>query len=583
MAAEAFTWIEWQSAAFDGKCPEGGRGRARMISERWYRNAVIYSCSVETMLDANGDGIGDFIGLGRRLDYLQGLGVTAIWLMPFQPSPRKDNGYDISDYYGVDPLFGTLGDFVEFTRGAEQRGIRVLIDLVVNHTSDQHPWFRSARQGPESPYHDWYIWADRKPPDAHKGVVFPGVQETTWTKDKKAGKYYFHRFYEHQPDLNIDNPHVQAEILKIMGFWLQLGVAGFRIDAVPFIIERVDPETAEETPHFEFLRVFREFAQWRKGEVVLLAEANVEPEENMRFFGDDGDRIQMMFNFPVNQGLFHSLATGEARPVAEAMERTRERPEVAQWALHLRNHDELDLGRLPDEVREKVFAAFGPEPEHQLYDRGIRRRLAPMFGGDRRLIELANSLLLTLPATPVIWMGDEIGMGDDLSLPERYCARTPMQWSDEPNGGFTLARKPVRPVISGGPYGFEHLNVAEQTRDPDSLLNWFERMIRMRKEIPEIGWGRFEVVDVGDPAVLAVRYDWRNNSVFFLHNLDAEGREVWFRTGVADGRGDRLVNLLGRDHSEAAEDGRHCVLLEPYGYRWFRVGDLDYLLYRSAI
>jgi maltose alpha-D-glucosyltransferase / alpha-amylase len=549
-----------------------------MLSERWYKNAVIYCCSVECFLDGNGDGIGDFVGLVRRLDYLQGLGVTAIWLMPFQPSPRRDNGYDVADYYGVDPRYGSLGDFVEFTHGAKQRGIRVLMDLVVNHTSDQHPWFRSARQGRDDPFHDWYVWTDKKPPDAHKGIVFPGVQETTWTRDKKAGRYYFHRFYNHQPDLNTANPMVQAEILKIMGFWLQLGVAGFRIDAVPFIIERIDPETAEESADYNLLRHFREFAQWRMGEVIMLAEANVAPEETIRFFGDDGDRLQMMFNFHANQRLFLSLATEDSRPLAQALEETRACPEIGQWGLHLRNHDELDLGRLSDEEREIVFRAFGPEPEHQLYERGIRRRLAPMLGGDRRQIELAYSLLFTLPGTPVLWYGDEIGMGDDLSLPERYCARTPMQWSDEPQGGFTRHERPFRPPISGGPYGFEHLNVAEQLRSQDSLLNWFERIIRMRKEIPEIGWGRFKIVDVGDAAVFAIRYDWRNNGVFFLHNLAATAREVLFATGAGDGRGDFLVNLLGPDHSALRGDGKHCVLLDPYGFRWFRIGGLDYLL-----
>jgi maltose alpha-D-glucosyltransferase / alpha-amylase len=309
----------------------------------------------------------------------------------------------------------------------------------------------------------------------------------------------------------------------------------------------------------------------------------VPPKETIRFFGDDGDRLQMMFNFHANQRLFLSLATEEARPLAQALEDTRERPEVGQWGLHLRNHDELDLGRLTDEERETVFRAFGPEPEHQLYERGIRRRLAPMLGGDRRQIELAYSLLFTLPGTPVLWYGDEIGMGDDLSLPERYCARTPMQWSDEPQGGFTRNPEPSRPPISGGPYGYEHLNVAEQRRSPDSLLNWFERIIRMRKEIPEIGWGRFVIVDVGDPAIFAIRYDWRNNSVFFMHNLAAEAREVHFVTGIEGNRGDFLVNLLGPDHSALQEDGKHCVLLDPYGYRWFRVGGLDYLLQRTEV
>jgi maltose alpha-D-glucosyltransferase / alpha-amylase len=313
------------------------------------------------------------------------------------------------------------------------------------------------------------------------------------------------------------------------------------------------------------------------------AEANVTPKQTMRYFGKDGDRLQLMFNFHVNQHLFLALATGKAEPLVRALEDTRGRPEIAQWALHLRNHDELDLGRLTEAQRAEVFAAFGPAAEMQLYGRGIRRRLAPMLQGDRRRLELANSLLFTLPGTPVIRYGDEIGMGDDLSLPERHCARTPMQWSDEPHSGFTKGDKPVLPVISGGAYGFEHLNVAEQRRDPNSLLNWFERIIRMRKEVPEIGWGDFEILDAGDPAVLALRYDWRNNSVLALHNFAGEGREVAFRTGVPDDRGRRLVNVLSDEHSEAGRDGRHRVLLEGYGYRWFRVGGLDYLLNRAEI
>ena len=543
-----------------------------MPSDRWYKNAVVYCASIETFLDSNGDGVGDLAGLSRKLDYLQGLGVTAIWLMPFQPSPGRDDGYDISDYYGVDPRFGTLGDFVAFTQGAGARGIRVIMDLVINHTSDQHPWFRSARKGEGAPFHDWYVWADKKPPDAQKGIVFPGVQKTTWTRDAAAKQYYFHRFYEFQPDLNFANPEVRAEMLKVMAFWLQLGVAGFRVDAIPFVIEQVDPETGKETPDYALLRDFREFVQWQRGDAVLLAEANVPPDQNVRFFGEDGDRMQMMFNFHVNQHLFLALATGEAKPLATALEETRQIPALAQWGLHLRNHDELDLGRLTDAEREKVFAAFGPEPEMQLYDRGIRRRLAPMLNGDRRRIEMANSLLFTLPGTPVIRYGDEIGMGDDLDLPERYCARTPMQWDDSANSGFSTAKKPVSPVISGGAYGYQHLNVAAQRRDPESLLNWVERIIRMRKEVPEVGLGAFSLLDAGDEAVLAMRYDWEGRSVVFLHNLGENAREVFFAVGVAGA--DCLVNLLSDDHSRAARDGRHCVLLEGYGYRWFRAEEL---------
>jgi maltose alpha-D-glucosyltransferase/alpha-amylase len=553
-----------------------------MINDLWYKNAVIYCLSVATYLDANGDGIGDFQGLMRRLDYLSGLGITAIWLMPFQLSPFRDNGYDVADYYGVDPRFGTLGDFVEFTKAAEERGMRVLIDLVVNHTSDQHAWFRQARGNPGSKYRDWYVWSKKKPRNSKKGVAFPGVQKSTWTYDHEAKAWYFHRFYEFQPDLNTANPEVQAEILKIMGFWIQLGVSGFRMDAVPFVIATKGAEVRRPTEQYDMLRLFREFLQWRRGEAIILAEANVRPDTDMAYFGESGDRMQMMFNFQVNQALFYALAAADTRPLEKALNATRPRPATAQWGQFLRNHDELDLGRLTDAQRQAVFAAFGPTAEMQLYGRGIRRRLAPMLNGDRRRLELAYSLMLTLPGTPVVRYGDEIGMGDDLELPERSCARTPMQWSTEPHGGFTKATNPVVPVISGGPYGFEHVNVAEQRRDPNSLLNWTERVVRMRKEVPEIGWGDFKVLRTGTPTVLALRYDWRNNAVVLLHNLGDVPREVEFVTGDA-AAGERLVNLLSGEHSEAGGSGKHHVLLEAYGYRWYRVGGLDYLLKRSEV
>jgi maltose alpha-D-glucosyltransferase/alpha-amylase len=534
-------------------------------------------------MDANGDGIGDFQGLMRRLDYLHGLGVTAIWLMPFQPSPYRDDGYDVSDYYGVDPRHGTLGDFVEFAHAAKQRGLRVIIDLVVNHTSDQHPWFQQARRDRDSMYRDWYIWSDRKPASANTGMVFPGVQKSTWTFDREARAWYFHRFYDFQPDLNTSNPRVQAEILKIMGFWIQLGVSGFRMDAVPFVISTKGPRVTKPVEQYDMLRAFREFLQWRKGDAIILAEANVLPDTDMEYFGKDGDRMHMMFNFQVNQHLFYALAAADRRPLARALRATKPRPATAQWGLFLRNHDELDLGRLTEEQRQRVFECFGPDPNMQLYDRGIRRRLAPMLNGDRRRIELAYSLTFTLPGTPVIRYGDEIGQGDDLDLPERNCARTPMQWSTEPHGGFTKSDTPILPVISGGPYGYEHVNAAEQRRDANSLLNWTERIIRMRKEVPEIGWGDFEVLPIRDPAILAIRYDWRNNSVLFVHNLSDTPREVAFSANVPGDAGRLLVNLLTEDHSRAGDDGRHHLLLEAYGYRWYRVGGLDYLLKRSDI
>jgi maltose alpha-D-glucosyltransferase/alpha-amylase len=555
-----------------------------MIDDLWYKNGVFYCLSVGTYMDADGDGIGDFKGLLRRLDYLHGLGVTAIWLMPFQPSPGKDDGYDISDYYGVDPRYGTLGDFVEFTHGCRQRGIRVIIDLVVNHTSDAHPWFREARSAPDSKYRDWYVWADKKPANAGKGMVFPGVQKSTWTRDKEAGAWYFHRFYDFQPDLNTSNPHVQAEILKIMGFWIQLGVSGFRMDAVPFVIATKGAKVKTPVEQYDMLRAFREFLQWRQGNAIILAEANVLPDTDMEYFGGDGDRMHMMFNFFVNQNLFYAMASADSRPLAKALKATRPRPASAQWGLFLRNHDELDLGRLSKAQRAVVFEKFGPDNNMQLYDRGIRRRLAPMLGGDRRRLELAYSLMCTLPGTPVIRYGDEIGMGENLDLPERNCARTPMQWSTEPHAGFTESDKPCSPVIDKGPYGYEHVNVAKQRRDSNSMLNWTERIIRMRKEVPEVGWGDFKVIATRDPAVLVIRYDWRNNSVLFVHNLDEKPREVSFAVGLPGDAGDELINLLAEDHSHANEkSGKHALLLEAYGYRWYRVGGLDYLLKRSDI
>jgi maltose alpha-D-glucosyltransferase / alpha-amylase len=554
-----------------------------MIKDLWYKNAVVYCLSVGTYLDASGDGIGDFQGLMRRLDYVHGLGVTTIWLMPFQCSPGRDDGYDISDYYGVNPAYGTLGDFVEFMHGAKQRGIRVIIDLVVNHTSDEHEWFKKARSDPDSKYRDWYIWSKTKPSNANKGIVFPGVQKTTWTRDSVAKQWYFHRFYDFQPDLNTSNPEVQSEILKIMGFWIQLGVSGFRMDAVPFVISTKGPDVSRPREHYDMLRSFREFLQWRAGDSIILAEANVLPNTDMQYFGDAGDRMHMMFNFQVNQNLFYALASADSRPLAKAMQKTKDRPASGQWGVFLRNHDELDLGRLTKAQRQTVFAAFGPNPEDQLYERGIRRRLAPMLGGDRRRLELAYSLMFTLPGTPVVRYGDELGMGDNLALPERVCCRTPMQWSTEPHGGFTKSDKPVVPVIDDGPYGFQHINAAEQRRDPNSFLNWTERIIRMRKEVPEIGWGQFEILKSGDNAVLAVRYDWRNNSVLFLHNLADAPREIEFSTGLHGETNNLLINLLAADHSQASNNGRHSVRLEPYGYRWYRVGGLDYLLKRSEI
>jgi len=549
-----------------------------MIDDLWYKNAVIYCLDVEKYVDANGDGVGDFAGLTRRLDYLAGLGVTCLWLQPFYRSPNRDNGYDVADYYGIHPKLGTLGEFVDFMNHAEQIGMRVIVDLVVNHTSDSHKWFQSARKDPQSPYRDWYVWSKKRPPDYNKGMVFPGVQKETWTRDEVAGEYYFHRFYRFQPDLNTENPDVRTEIQRIMGFWLQLGVCGFRMDAVPFLISRKGAHVRAHKD-YELLHQMRDFLQWRRRDAVLLAEANVPPGESLEYFGDLGDRLQMMLNFPVNQRVYYALATGDLKPLIKALEDTKERPQAAQWVHFLRSHDELDLGRLTRTQREKVFAAFGPTKDMQLYNRGIRRRFAPMVSDDRRRIELAYSLLFTLPGTPMLQYGDEIGMGDDLSLPERDCARTPMQWSADRNGGFSTARRTVLPVISDPIYGYQRVNVEAQRRDPHSLLNWMERKIRMRKECPEISWGDWKILTTNAPDVLVMEYTWRAHSLIVLHNFADQPRAVRIPASVCGTP--LLVDLLWNNDSRAGERGHHEIELEPYAYRWFRARGLDRNVPRS--
>ncbi|HET9533287.1 MAG TPA: alpha-amylase family glycosyl hydrolase, partial [Blastocatellia bacterium] len=386
------------------------------------------------------------------------------------------------------------------------------------------------------------------------------------------------RFYKFQPDLNMENEDVRTEIRRIIGYWIELGVAGFRVDAVPFIIETQVPGKKKQELKFEYLSEMRAFLQWRRGDAILLGEANVLPEENLLYFGTKGDGIHMMFNFYVNQHLFYALATAEVGPLADALRATKKLPPTAQWAQFLRNHDELDLGRLTDEQRSEVFARFGPEKNMQLYDRGIRRRLAPMLG-DQRQLELAYSLLFSLPGTPVIRYGDEIGMGDDLSLKERDAVRTPMHWSEEEMAGFSTSEKTVHPVIDKGPYSFEQVNVEKQRRDPNSLLNWMTDMIRLRKECPEIGWGDWKLLGTGSKSVLAMRYDWRGNSLVVVHNFDDRPHEARIKPGTEGG--ETLVNLLQQEECAADAKGIHRVQLEAYGYRWYRVGGLNYILRRT--
>ncbi|GIG86010.1 alpha-amylase family protein [Plantactinospora endophytica] len=548
------------------------------MTDRWYAEAVVYCLDIDTYADSDGDGVGDIKGLIGRLDYLARLGVTCLWLHPIHPSPNRDDGYDATDFYGIDPRFGTLGDFAELLHQAANRGIRVIIDLVVNHTSDQHPWFQSARSSPDSPYRDWYVWADEAPPDRRQGMVFPGEQDETWSYDRTAKAWFYHRFYRFQPDLNFGNPAVRAEIKKIMSFWLQLGVAGFRIDAAPFIIELTEPGNPDSPKDFEFLTELRQHVQWRRADALLLAEANVQPAQLVDYFGDSGgsaNRLHMLFDFMLNGRLMLALARQDPEPIIDALRDTPALPAGAQWATFLRNHDEIDLSRLTAEQRAQVYAQFGPDENMRIYDRGIRRRLAPMLGNDRRRIELAYALQFSLRGTPVLRYGEEIGMGEDLSLPGRESIRTPMQWSGKPNAGFSTAPadKLIRPVIDGGEHGYEQVNVTAQRHDSKSLLAWFERMIRTLREAPEVGSGSCTHVDQEmPPGVLAHRADGPTGCMVFLHNLGTRPAKV--NLGALFPEADMPNDALA-DREYPPVGKLDALDIAGYGYRWIRLHRSD--------
>jgi len=545
------------------------------VSERWYKEAVIYCIEVDSFQDSNGDGCGDLKGLTSRLDYLARLGVTCLWLNPIHPSPQRDDGYDVSDYYGVDPRLGDLGDFVELATQARGRGIRILLDLVVNHTSDEHPWFRSARSDPASPYRDWYVWSTAEPSDRRQGMVFPGEQTETWTFDDVAGQWYFHRFYDFQPDLNWSTPAVRTEIKKVMEFWLRLGASGFRIDAAPFVLEQISPGVDPGPLDFSILDDWRQDVQWSSGEAVLLCEANVSADDLPKYCravaGGPNDRAHMLFAFGLNAKLWLALAREDAEPLVEAIGALPRLPAMSQWATFLRNHDELDLSKLTDEQRGDVMAAFAPKADMRIYNRGIRRRLASMMKGERRRIELAYSLQFTMPGTPVLRYGEEIGMGEDLALPGRESIRTPMQWDASRGAGFSTASPTdfVRPVLSRGPYAAKRVNVRAQRRDRDSLLRWFEELVRVLRECPEVGVGEPSVLDVPLPrSVLAHRFEAPEGSVLLLHNL----ADVPVRIDLsAIDVGRHPYEVFADSDYGALQKDRSQVQLNGWGYRWIRL------------
>ena len=541
-------------------------------ADMWWKNAVVYCLDVQTFCDADGDGIGDFAGLTSKVDYLAGLGVTCVWLMPLYPTADADDGYDVSEHYGIDSRLGTFGDFTEFVRTARDRGMRVIVDLVVNHTSHEHHWFQEARRSRESRFREFYVWQDEIPAGGPKGETFPGRQGGLWTWDPAAEQYYLHRFYREQPDLNVASAAVREEIRKLIGFWLAQGLAGFRVDAVPFLLEvGGSAEEMELDPH-EYLRDLRAFLGRRSGEAVLFGEVNLEADEQRRYFGDeDGDELNLLFDFLLMQATHLALARRDAEPIRRALRARRPIPAEGAWATFLRNHDELTLDKLNEGERAEVFAAFGPDPDMQLYGRGLRRRLPTMLDADQRRIRMAYGLMFALPGTPTLFYGEEIGMAENLDVEDRLAVRTPMQWTAGPTAGFSTAPPDAlcRPLPSDERFAPAAVNVEAQRTDPDSLLNWFERLIRLRKELPEIGWGDCTVLDAGTSAVLALRHEWNDRVLVTVHNL--AGRAVVARLdGDAVGPGSELRDLLQADSVVRLRGGRLRVSLPAYDQRWFR-------------
>src|SRR5215218_3917968 len=503
-------------------------------SDLWWKTAVVYCLDVEPFIDWDDDGCGDLAGLAQRLDH--------------------------------------HGDLVEVVRTANDRGMRVIADLVVNHTSAKHPWFRAAEASKDSPYRDFYVWRSDPPPDTSKDVVFPDQETSIWTKSEPTGEWYLHKFYKEQPDLNVTNPKVRDEIAKVMGFWLQLGLSGFRVDAVLYQPETTGADAdALPDPH-QYLRALRSLVGRRSGNGVLLGEVNLPHEGQLEFFGGpDGDELTMQFDFIGMQAMYLALARADAGPLAEAL---TTRPAISpdtQWATFVRNHDELTLDKLSDEERAEVFAAFGPEETMQVYGRGLRRRLPPMLDGDPRRVRMVYSLLFSLPGTPVLFYGEEIGMGEDLDAEGRLAVRTPMQWTSGRNGGFSPAppRKLPGPVVTGG-FSPEFVNVAAQRNDPDSLLSFMKLLIRRYRESPELGWGSFTVLEQPCPEVLAHLSTWDDGSLVALHNLGAEPRTVPLTLEGCDST-HRLVDLLQAGETSLSDKGTVEIALDGFGYRWLRV------------
>jgi len=539
------------------------------MSSDWYKDAIVYELHVKAFSDSNGDGVGDFPGLMRKLDYLQGLGVNCLWLLPFYPSPLKDDGYDIADYCNVHPDYGTLEDFQAFLDEAHRRAIRVIIELVLNHTSDQHPWFQEARQNPASSHRAYYVWSDADDRYRDARIIFRDTERSNWTWDPMAKAYFWHRFFGHQPDLNYDNPAVQEEILRVIAFWLDRGVDGLRCDAVPYLFER-EGTICENLPETHvFIRRVRRFVDDRYGDRMLLAEANQWPEDVVAYFGG-GDEFHMAYHFPLMPRMFMGIRREDRYPIVEILRRTPPIPAGCQWALFLRNHDELTLEMVTDEERDYLYREYAGDPRARL-NLGIRRRLAPLLDGSRRRIELLNSLLVSLPGTPIIYYGDEIGMGDNIYLGDRKGVRTPMQWSADRNAGFSRC-DPDRlylPPIENPLYHYAAINVDAQERSPASLLNWMKRLIAIRKRFPVFGRGALEFLDPANRKVFAYLREGESETILCVANLSRFVQPCELDLRRYENR--VPVELFGSTPFPAIGNLPYFLTLGPHTFYWFRL------------
>ena len=536
----------------------------------WYKDAIIYELPVKSFYDGNADGIGDFPGLLERLDYLQRLGVTCIWLLPFFPSPLKDDGYDIADYVSVHPSYGTLDDFKKFLHAAHDRGMQVVIELVLNHTSDQHPWFQRARSAPPgSTERDYYVWSDTDQRYRQARIIFVDAEPSNWTWDPVAQAYYWHRFFHHQPDLNYDNPAVMREMLAVLDFWLDLGVDGFRLDAVPYLVERDGTACENLLETHAIIKAIREHIHAGAPDRMLLAEANQLPADVRAYFGD-GDECHMAYHFPVMPRIFMSLHLEDRQPLLDAMKTTPPIPDGCQWALFLRNHDELTLEMVTDDERDYMYLAYSLDPQARL-NLGIRRRLAPLVGNSLRRIELLVGLLFSLPGTPILYYGDEIGMGDNLYLGDRNGVRTPMQWSDDRNAGFSRA-DPARlysPVIMDPVYGYSAVNVEAQESDASSLLHWMQNMIRLRKLFKVFGRGSMEFLSPSNVKILAFVRRYRDDVILCVANLAHTVQPAELDLSAFSGL--VPVEMLGYTEFPPIGTLPYFLTLGPYGFYWFEL------------